>query len=309
MKVLVLGGDGFIGSHVVDQLVQQGQEVTVFDRFPYYVSRNLEHQRGRIRFVSGEFTNRADVAQALSGQDVMFHFISSTNPTAGWNDPYVEIEENLKYSYQLFELAADHGIKKIVFPSSGGTVYGQHTGLISERTLPRPFNPYGISKLATEHFLNYFREARNVESDIYRIGNAYGPRQPMESSQGVVAVWMGRILKGENIVIYGGEDTVRDYIYVEDIAYLMTCSLRDLSASELFNLGTGRGISILDMLNIFRSVFGDSLKYSIYPRRKSDNNSAVLDSSKLLVHFPGFEFQDLEERIRQTWAFVKERYG
>jgi len=309
MKVLVLGGDGFIGSHVVDQLLNQGHEVTVFDRFPYNISRNLEHQRCRIRFVSGEFANRADVARALSGQDVVFHFISNTNPAASWNDPYVEIEENLKYSCQLFELAADHGIKKIVFPSSGGTVYGRHTGLISEKTLPQPFNPYGIGKLAAEYFLNYFREARNIASDIYRIGNAYGPRQPIESSQGVVAVWMGRILKDEDVVIYGGEETIRDYIYVEDIAYLMTYSLRDLSASKLFNLGTGRGISILDMLNIFCSVFGDSLKYSICPRRKSDNNYVVLDSSKLLAHFPGFAFQNLEEKIRDTWFYLKERYG
>jgi UDP-glucose 4-epimerase len=305
MKVLVLGGDGFIGSHVVDQLVRQGQDVTVFDRFPYHVSRNLEHQRGLIRFISGEFANRADVGRALRGQDVVFHFISNTNPADAWNDPYVEIDENLKYSCQLFELAADHGIKKIVFPSSGGTVYGHNCGLISESTLPRPFNPYGIGKLTVEHFLNYFRESRNVASDIYRIGNAYGPRQPMEKSQGVIAVWMGRLLNGETILVYGGEDTIRDYIYAADIAYLMTYSLRDLSTSELFNLGTGKGVSILELLGIFRTVFGDSLRYSVCPRRQCDNQSVVLNSSKLLAHFPDFEFQNLGEKIRETWSFMK----
>jgi UDP-glucose 4-epimerase len=309
MKVLVLGGDGFIGSHVVDHLVQQEQEVTVFDRFPYHVSQNLEHQRGFIRFLGGEFANRADVARALRGQDVVFHFISNSNPADAWNDPYVEIEENLKYSCQLFELASDHGIKKIVFPSSGGTVYGQNRGLISECTLPRPFNPYGISKLAVEHFLNYYKESRSIASDIYRIGNAYGPRQPMERSQGVIAVWMSRILNGEAIFVYGGEDTIRDYIYADDIAYLMTYSLRDLSTSDVFNLGTGKGVSILGLLNIFRSVFGDSLRYTICPRRESDNHSVVLDSSKLLAHFPYFEFQDLEDKIRETWSFMKKTYG
>jgi UDP-glucose 4-epimerase len=124
MKILVLGGDGFLGSHFVDQSVALEHEVTVFDRFPYQVSKNLEHQRGAIQFISGEFANRDDLSKALEGQDIVYHFIWASTPVESWNDPFVEIDQNLRTSIQCFEFAVRRGVRKIVFPSSGGTVYG-----------------------------------------------------------------------------------------------------------------------------------------------------------------------------------------
>ena len=116
MRILVLGGDGFIGSHFVDQAVALEHKVTVFDRFPYQVSSNLEHQRENIIFISGEVANRDDVSKALAGIDIVYHFISMTTPADSWNDPFIEIDNNLKSSIQLFELASLQGIKKIVQP-------------------------------------------------------------------------------------------------------------------------------------------------------------------------------------------------
>lgn len=308
MKILVLGGDGFLGSHFVDQAVGLGYEVTVFDRFSYNVSKNLEHHRGKVRFVSGEFANRAEVANILENQDVVYHFISATNPITSWNDPFIEIEENLRYSIQLFELAAAHSVRKIVFSSSGGTIYGRQCGPTNEKSLSIPFSPHGICKLATEYFLNYFRERNNIATDVYRIGNAYGPRQPMQTPQGVIAVWMGKILEKDEIQVYGDRDTLRDYVYVEDIAYLMTNSIRYLESSDVYNLGTGRGVSILELLDIFREIINVPFKYRILPRRQSDNSSVILDSSKLTSFFPEFKFQRLEDRIRDTWLFVEDQY-
>ena len=118
MRILVLGGDGFLGSHLVDQVVELGHEVTVFDRFPYGISRNLEHLGDKIKLVSGEFANRDMVARALANQDIVYHFICATNPVESWHDPHVELEENLRTSIQLFELAEKSGVRKIVFPSA-----------------------------------------------------------------------------------------------------------------------------------------------------------------------------------------------
>ena len=305
MNILVLGGDGFLGSHVVDQLVPTGHEITVFDRFPYRISRNLEHHRNSIRFISGEFQNRDDLFKALSGKDIVYHFVSATNPAASWNDPLIEVEENIRSSIMFFELAVRQGVKKIVFPSSGGTVYGPQNLPVDENTIPQPLSPYGIAKLTTEHFLNYFRLHYGIASDIYRIGNPYGSRQPVMRPQGVIAVWMHEILNGSEIQIYGNNTTFRDYIYIKDVAYLMSHSLKNLVSSDVYNLGSGIGTSIMQLLNIFQQVVDIPFRYRIQEKRPSDNSSIVLDSSKLMKLFPGFRCQKLEEKIDETWTYFK----
>ena len=308
MNVLILGGDGFIGSHVVDKVVALGHHVTVFDRFSYKVSKNLKHHQGNVRFFSGEFANRDMLRQALEKQDVVFHFICTTNPAVSWNDPFIEVEQNLKDSVQLFELAAQCGVQKVVFPSSGGTIYGPQRGVVTEGTLPHPFSPYGIVKLSTEYFLNYFKERFGLASDIYRIGNAYGPRQPMGTPQGVIAVWMQTILDDREIQVFGDRETLRDYIFVEDIASLMMHSLNNMGSSDIYNLGSGQGISIMGLLDIFINVIDRSFKYKVHARRSFDNTSVILESSKLTRFFPSFVFGSLEDKIPETWQNVKERH-
>ena len=305
MKILVLGGDGFLGSHFVDQADILGHEVTVFDRFPHGVSVNLEHLRGKIRFVTGEFANRNDLSKVLEGQDIVYHFIWASNPAESWNDPFIEIEENLRSSIVLFELSVRKGVRKIVFPSSGGTVYGPQINPVSESAVTKPLSPYGIAKLATEHFLHYFQKNSDIAVDIYRIGNAYGPRQPIQRPQGVIAVWMKNILNASEIQVYGDQTTLRDYIFIKDVSYLMTHSLHDISSSGVFNLGSGVGTSILQLLEIFKSVIDEPINYHIHPRRPLDNTSIVLDSSKLIAYFPGFEFQKIEDKIAETWHYFK----
>lgn len=309
MNILVLGGDGFLGSHFVDQAVALSHKITVFDRFPYNISKNLEHQREKIKIFPGEFANRDQVTKALEGQDIVYHFICTTNPATSWHDPFIEIETNLKYSVQLFELAGQASVKKIVFPSSGGAIYGRCSGIIKEENSSLPFNPYGVTKLAIENFLNYFREYSGIAADIYRIGNAYGPRQPIDTPQGVIAVWMGKILADEEIMIYGDRQTLRDYVCVEDIAYLLTHSLSDINSSDVYNLGTGKGVSVLELFDIFSAVIDKPFKHKICSRRNFDNTSVILDSLKLLSFFPRFRFKNIEDKIRDTWLYVKEQYG
>jgi UDP-glucose 4-epimerase len=308
MNILVLGGDGFIGSHLVDYIYPLGHNITIFDRFTADVSINLEHLRGKVTFFPGEFSNREILKHALQHKDIVYHCISLTTPASSWNDPYIEIIDNLRNSVQLFELAAENGVRKIVFCSSGGTVYGRKQGLLNEKELPKPFSPYGICKLASEHFLNYFQHRSNLAFDIYRIGNPYGPRQPMKTSQGVIAVWLGNILRGDELLVCGNNETIRDYIYVEDVARLMAHSLRDLPSSDVFNISSGRGTSILELLEIFKVIIEVPFNYKIFPPRCFDNNSVILDNSKIMSHFPGFKFRELEAGIRNTWKLLFSRY-
>jgi len=308
MNVLVLGGDGYLGSHFVDQAVALGHTVTVFDRFPYDVSRNLEHQRGNVRFVSGEFTNRSSLLEATEGQDIVYHFVGMTNPAASWEDPSVEVEGNLAHTIRLLEILCEQGVPKIVFPSSGGTVYGSKCEPAAEDSLPRPFSPYGIAKIATEYFLDYFNIRSGLAYDVYRIGNAYGSRQPVGKPQGVVAAWMHAILEHRTVRVYGDDSVRRDYVYVRDIAYLMTHSLGSLILSGVFNLGTGIGTSIIELLRIFGRTIDTQFEHEVLPRRPFDNASIVLDSGKLLAEFPGFTFGALEEKIPETWDEMKRQY-
>ena len=309
MNILVLGGDGFIGSHFIDKAVSHGHEVTVFDRFAYNISKNLEHQRGKIKFISGEFANRDQLAMALKDQEIVYHFVWATTPATSWNDPFIEIETNLKTSIQLFDLATSLNIKKIVFSSSGGAIYGKQVDVIDENALPNPFSPYGITKLATEYYLNYYRVHSDMAIDVYRIGNAYGPRQSMDSPQGVLAVWMGKILKHEKIEVYGGTQAVRDYIYAEDIARLMLHSINHPELSDNYNVGTGKGSSVLELLDIVRNVIDEPFEYEVFSKRGFDNTKVILDSSKLLSFFSGFEFQKMEDKIKETWSYLKEVHG
>lgn len=305
MKILIIGGDGFLGSHMVDQAVQLGHTVSVFDRFSGRTSKNLEHRKSQVRFLAGEFSNRALLASALEGQEIVFHFVWSANPATSWNDPFVELE-NIRSSVQLFELAAQRGVQKIVFPSSGGTVYGCQTKMVGANTLPDPFSPYGISKLTAEFFLKYFNKRTNLQYDIYRIGNAYGPRQPVSSSQGVIPAWMNAILNKSVVQVYGDQDVLRDYVYVEDIAHLMTYSIQNLASSGIYNIGTGIGTSVIELLEIFREVINEPFEFSISSKRAFDNSSAVLDGSKIKSFFPDFTYHKLRDKIPQTWNDFKQ---
>ena len=259
--------------------------------------------------VSGEFANRADLSRALKGCDIAYHFISMSNPYSSWLDPYLEIENNLKHSVQLIEVAAEQGVKKIAFTSSGGMIYGRQTDVINESSLPLPYTPYGICKLTIEYFLAYAKERYGIFSDIYRIGNAYGPRQPLNFSQGVIAVWMGLLAKGKPITVYGNMEAKRDYIYVEDIANLMGHSLVSTQTSNVFNVGTGKGTSIRELLDLFKDKLDVPINVQLTPHRPHDNQSIILDSSKILKHFPGFSFKLLEEKIEPTWQYYKDRFS
>ncbi len=304
MNILVLGGDGFLGSYLVEYLVEAGHAVSVFDRFPFGVTRNLEHVRNQIKLFSGEFANREDISKAIEGQEVVYHCISATSPASSWNDPFIEIDENVRHSVQFFEIAAQQNLRKVVYFSSGGTIYGKHEGVIHEDVTPRPFTPYGIGKLTVEHFLNYYQNHGRLTVDIYRVGNAFGPRQPMHRPQGVIAKWMDSILTGEELLVYGDSTTVRDYIYASDTVRLMGQSLDNLTSTGTYNIGSGHGISIIELLETFKRVVDRPFTYRVLPRREFDNVSVILDNSRLLSRCPGFFFSDFEEKLSETWRYV-----
>ena len=286
LNVLVTGGSGFIGSHFVREAKAAGHNVDVLNR-PDPAQTGDESSR---------------IRTALKGKDVLYHLAWDSNPVAGWRNPLVEVEANLQNSIRLFEACVDQGVKKVVFASSGGTIYGPQKGVITEDMIPRPFNPYGIGKLTTEHFLNYYGQRTGLVSDVYRIGNVYGPGQRTDRLQGVIALWMKHILERGKIDVYGGASTIRDYIHVSDMAQLLMHSVDDLDHGDVYNLGVGKGTSILEMLELFQGAIDVPFEYEMHERRGLDNTSCILNTDRLLAFFPGFEFRKLEDEIGPTWV-------
>ncbi|MFP6905603.1 MAG: NAD-dependent epimerase/dehydratase family protein [Verrucomicrobiota bacterium] len=300
-RILVTGGDGFVGSHFVERAVNDGHEVSVLDQFVDGCSKHLRSVEDRVRLIPHILDDNDSMTFMDEGFDVVYHFAWNSHPVKAWEQPEIEVQSNLPILLHLSRRAAASGVRKLVFASSGGTVYGTREGLIDERVVPRPFNPYGIGKLTAEHLLYYVQQRYGIATDVYRIANAYGPRQDPDRQQGVIAVWMDRVRKGETLQVFGDDQTLRDYVHVEDIAYLMSHSLRDLRHSDTYNLGTGRGVSVLQLIDLFKAVVDVNIDFNIAARRDLDNASAVLDAQKLLSHFPGFAFQTLEASLPKLW--------
>lgn len=308
-KVLVLGGDGFIGSHIVDDLLVKGHEVKVFARFHNGKSFNLEQVRGKVDFIAGDFLNSADLDHAIKGVDYVFHMISLSTPISTMRDPLLDIQTNMFGTVQLLDLCVKHGVKKVIFPSSGGTIYGDTTeNLISENHPVNPFCPYAISKLAIEKYLDYFFRLYGLDYLIFRMSNPYGERQSVSKKQGVIAVFLGQIAKDLPITIFGNGDEVRDYIYIKDVSDLMTSVFNQKTVHRIYNLGSGKGHTVNDIVDILKKVILRKFEIQRIPREKGYVNRVVLDTTRIQNEFGFKSCTSLEEGIKKTWDYIKTMY-
>lgn len=183
-KTLVLGANGFIGSHLVDTLARRGDDVVAFIRPG---SRpKWQHSKG-VEVFYGDFLNRSDLQACLNDVDYVYHFISTSTPATTENDPIIDIDTSVRMSVEFFQLCIDSGVKHVFFASTGGSIYGDNPNPpYSENDQTLPFSPYAIGKLSVENYLRYFKKKYGLSSTIFRISNPYGERQPFHRKQGVV---------------------------------------------------------------------------------------------------------------------------
>lgn len=280
MKCLILGGGGFLGSHLCEALLAQGYAVRIFDR-PNLLRFKPFHYTDALEWVEGDFVNREHVAQAVSGCDVIFHLISTTLPRSSNENPAYDVETNVIGTLHLLESAQKSKIKKIIFVSSGGTVYGiPHEIPIRELHPTEPICSYGIVKLAIEKYLNLFHLLHGMEYCVLRLANPFGERQRVAAAQGAVAVFLHKALRNEVIEIWGDGSVVRDYFYVNDAVSAMTKALIYQGSSGVFNIGSGVGQSLNEILTSIETLLGSSVKRIYLPARTFDVPVSVLDISK-----------------------------
>jgi UDP-glucose 4-epimerase len=302
-KCLVLGANGFIGSHLVDELVKNGDEVRAFDRFGERPVSFTDNEK--IEKVSGNFLNRGDLDDALNGIDYVFHFISTTTPATAENDPLIDVDTNIRVSIELLEECVKHKIKKVVFASTGGAIYGDVNTdePLSEKTNPQPVSPYAIGKLTIEHYLRYFNRKFDLPTLAFRISNPYGKRHSPINRQGVIPIFLHHIAQDEPITVLGDGSMVRDYVYVEDVAKIVAGCFKD-AKQPLYNLGSGEGVSLNELIDVIKRVTGRDVKIEQRPKPPTFVQKVVLDVGLLKNEFNIKPETSLEEGIKETWQYV-----
>lgn len=307
-KCLVLGGDGFLGSHLVDDLLARGYEVRVFDRFQKGRIKNLKHLKGKIEFQKGDFLNKRHLSRALKGMDYVFHFVSLSTPASTANDPQREIKLNLEGALQLLDLCVKHGVKKIIYPSSGGAVYGDTLEEVaSETTQARPMSPYAVTKLAIEEHLHYYRRQHGLSFMIYRIANPYGERQDPNGIQGAIPIFMKHMIKNETLDLYG--NTVRDYVYVKDVTGFIADNFREKHKNSTYNVGSGRGVALFELVLMLAKTTQSMPRIKRLAKRPFDVQKIVLDISRASEEFGYYPMTSLEVGLEKTYAYLKEKYA
>lgn len=294
-RCLVLGGRGFIGSHLVDALLEKGYRVRCFER-PHVMSLGDTHlSNPNFELYEGDIVSEVDVAEALEGCDICFHLVSTTLPKSSNADPVFDVESNVLGTVRLLTHAIKTGLKKIVFVSSGGTVYGVPAQLPIPETHPTdPVCSYGITKLTIEKYLGLFHQLHGLDYTVLRIANPFGERQRTHANQGAVAVFLGKVLRGEVIEIWGDGSVVRDYIHIADVVDALLISLDTSSDEHVFNIGAGRGHSLNEVLDAIEKTTGLFAKRQYFPGRSFDVPASVLSISRaheLLDWSPKVDFE------------------
>ena len=302
---LVLGGAGFIGSHLAEALLQAGHRVRIFDR-PHLDRLPAFLQRGEFEVFTGDFLNPRALTPALEGSEIVFHLVSTTLPKTSNDNPVYDVESNVVGSLRLLELCREHGVRKVVFTSSGGTVYGVPRSVpISESHPTDPICSYGIHKLVIEKYLQLHHRIHGLDYCVVRPANLYGPRQRLDIAQGAVAVFLDRALRGKPIQIWGDGSVVRDYLYVGDAAEALVKAAAFEGEPRLFNIGSGAGTSLTQLIQEIERLLGRAVPVEYAAARSLDVPANVLDASLARRHLGWAPRTSLAEGLRRTHASMR----
>lgn len=305
MTCLVLGGAGFIGSHIVDALLLRGHKVRVFDR-SRIDTRNLTRSMTQIEFLSGDFNNESDIAEALKNIDTVIHLVSTTIPSTSNCNPVYDSATNIAGTVRMLTLAKDAGVRKIVFASSGGTVYGEPLQLPIPETHPNnPICSYGITKLAIEKYLHLFYHLYELDYSILRIANPYGERQNPNGGLGAVTVFLWKVLRGEPITVWGNGEIERDYFYISDLVSAFVRVIEDTPPSRIYNIGSGRAYSLNEIINTIQSITGKNVLVNYTPARKLDVPVNYLDISRAQKELSWNPTATLEQGLGKTLTWLE----
>jgi len=301
-RVLVLGANGFIGSHLVDRLVKDGYLVRAFDRFN---GTTLFNPAPEIELFNGDFLNHNDLESSLQDVSYVIHLVSTTNPATSDKDPLIDLNTNVEGSIALFQKCVENGkIERIIFASSGGTVYGDdYPGRpFAETDATKPVSPYGIGKLTIENYLRYFNKSDGQDYTVFRIANPYGGRQRNIRHQGIIPVIINNITNDLPITVFGDGTMVRDYIYIHDLIEIITTSLNMSLGHKTYNVGSGVGVSVNELIEIAEDVIGKKAIIEHVEQPASFVHTSILDTTRLSEEMASLQLTSFHEGLKNVYS-------
>lgn len=277
MKIVILGGGGFIGSHLASALHSQANSVRIFDKSERTACAH-KLRTDDIEWCQGDFQDTGDLTCALKGADVVYHLISTTLPQSSNENPLYDIQSNVIATLKMLDLMLELDIRRIVFVSSGGTVYGVPQRIpLNEEHDTNPICAYGISKLTIEKYLALYSYLHNLDYTVLRVSNPYGAGQDGMRGQGVLAAFCKAVKQGKPLQIWGDGTIVRDYIHIDDVCKAMGRVLNYSGSERIFNIGSGVGASLNQLIDILRHVPDTSVEVEYLPARNCDVPVNILD--------------------------------
>jgi len=305
VRILVTGGAGFIGSNVVDRFVELGHDVAVFDNLSSGVR---EFVNPRARFFHADLTDEkaVDACVADFRPDLVDHHAAQIDVRKSVEDPVLDARTNILGALQLLMSCTRHGVRKFVYASTGGALYGEGRTLPATEDHPiNPESPYGASKHALEHYLYLWKLLHGLDYTVLRYPNVYGPRQNPHGEAGVNAIFIGMMLHGKRPRIFGTGDQVRDYLYVGDVVDANVIAL-EKGGGEMVNLGTGVGTSVNDIVRELNAILGSRLDPIYEAARAGEVQRITLDATRarnVLGWAPRVSFHD---GLARTVAWSRE---
>jgi UDP-glucose 4-epimerase len=311
MKILLLGAAGFIGTNLTIELAKNAEnEITLVDRCKDFFNPIINMNLKNIRIVESGLTVDMDFDSILKNQEVVYHLVSTTVPTTSNQHISQELVSNVVFSANLFEACIRCGVKKVVFISSGGTVYGKEVDCpLKEKTATNPISSYGVQKVTIEKLLYLYRYMYGLDYRIIRLANPYGPYQRPNGVLGAVTTFTYKALKGDEITVYGDGSVVRDFIYIDDAIRAIMKIVEGENNHRTFNLGCGYGTSIKQVLETIEKALGISMNVSYIEGRKVDVPVNYLDISRYEKYYGALNPISLEEGIIKTADFMKQEYN
>ena len=305
MNILVTGGAGFIGSHVVDAYLAEGHHVVVVDDLSSGVKENVSPNA---QFHQLDIRG-SEIQQLFQRQsfDVVNHLAAQMDVRRSVADPMFDASVNVLGGLNIFEAARRSGVKKIIFSSTGGAIYGEQEAFPADEEHPvRPLSPYGITKLVTEKYLFYYKEVYGIQHVILRYANVYGPRQNPHGEAGVVAIFAKKMLESQRPVINGDGKQTRDYTFVGDVVKANVLALK-YSGSNVFNVGTGIETDVTQLFRMLRALLAPACPEEHGPAKAGEQLRSVISSAKIQRELGWSPTVQLSEGLRITAESFKKK--
>lgn len=306
MRIIVTGGAGFIGSHIVDRYLAEGHDVLVLDSLWEHGGGRRANVPDRASFVHMDV--RDDGINRIFKEfrpEIVSHHAAQHSVAISSRDPKFDADVNVMGLLNVLDAAVKHGVKKVLFASSGATFGTPERFPITEATPQYPTSPYGITKMVAEHYLRFYQAERGLDFTALRYGNVYGPRQDPNGEAGVISIFIGKFLKREGIRIdWDGEQT-RDYVFAKDVA---DANVRALTSGSggLYVIGTGIKTSVNEIFRALVSIAGFEPPVTHAPKRAGDARDAQFDASLALRELGWSAQTPLLDGMRQTYEFFRE---